>query len=499
MEGALTRHMAKKSFFIWGWLFGLSFYVSAQEIPEPQAPLQPVRLELESVTESDWTELIILPDSSLLLSLNKSPYRFSKEPYLFTKYDKNLAPVWSNNFEMPVGTEYVQSHAEGPYVYFLFSGTKATEYYILRIQTDRGQFSLTKHEKTPQVEFTGFKAMGDNVFITGIENNYLTVHHLDLALNESKILPAIYDQQPALVDFRVDTLTGHAEFVLSESNRQRSRLTVKRITPEGELANTYFVLPQQERNLLAAQLAPGDTTQKFLAGTYIEREFKFAQGIFAHTLGDEIRFYDFKTLSRFFDYLSKRRQRRVMNKIAKRQAQNKDLRLRYKVVLHDIYPYEDGYVFVAEAYSPQYNAESNLYSIRGMTMGAFEGYRFSHAIVAGFDRKGNLLWDNSFPLKNVVSRQLEPNLKVGFTGNRIVLAYAQDENIHYKIVDRDRESANDQQVEVLTYTEQDKASPPTYPGLLHWYGENFLAYGFHRIRPAAGPIRTVFYLNKVSF
>jgi hypothetical protein len=493
------RIMVKPSFFLFVWLLCHSLSAFAQEVPKPDVPVQPVRLELETVTESDWTELIVLQDSSLLLCLNKSPYRFSREPYLFSKYNRQLEPVWSNSFEMPVGSEYLRSYAEGPHVYFLFMGSKATEYYILRIVGATGEMNLTKHQKTPQVEFTGFKALGDNVFITGLENNYLTVLHLDLASNESKIVPAIYDQQSALADFRIDTLTRHAEFVLSESNRQRSRLTVKRISPEGELANTHFVLPQQERNLLTAQLAPGDTVNKLLVGTYIEREFKFAQGIFAHTLGGDLRFYDFKSFTRFFDYLSKRRQRKIQQKIERRRAKNKDLRLRYKVLLHDIYPFEDGYLLVAEAYSPQYNAESNLYSIRGITMGAFEGYRFSHAILGTFDRQGNLIWDNSFPLKNVVSRSLEPNVRVGFIGNHVVLAYADKENIHYKIVTRDCESPNDQKVEVLTYTENDKAQPPTYEGLMHWYGANFLAYGFHRIRPSSGLSRTVFYLNKVSF
>jgi hypothetical protein len=493
--------MAKPYYLFFLWLLCLSAPAFAQEEPkrDPDAPKQPVRLELETVTESTWSEIIVLPDSSVLLCLNKNPYRFSRDPYTFTKYNHQLAPVWNNSIEMPVGTEYLQSYAEGLDIYFLFLGPKPTEFHILRISNATGEARLTQHQKTSQVEFTGFKALGDQVFLTGIENNNLMATHLDLYTKESKILPAIYDQQSALADFRIDTLTGHAEFVMSESNRQRSRLTVKRISPEGELVNTHFVLPQFDRNLLTAQLAPGDTIDKLLAGTYIDREFKFAQGIFTHTLGGDIRYYDFKTFTRFFDYLSKRRQRHIQAKIQRFAAINKDLKLRYKLLLHDIYPYQDGHLLVAEAYSPQYNAESNLHSIRGLAMGAFEGYRFSHAIICAFDRQGNMRWENSFPLKSVVNRTLTPNLQVGFAGDRIILTYADKENIHYKIVNREKETPNDHKVEVLTYTEDEKALSPTFEGILHWYGSSFLAYGFHRVRPSTGPSRSVFYLNKVTF
>jgi hypothetical protein len=499
MEGVVTRIMVKPPLVLFLWLLALSFTTKAQEEPRARAPVQPVRLELESWSESHWTEIIVLPDSSILLCLNKSPYRFSKEPYLFTKYNRQLAPVWNSSFEMPVGAEYLHSYANGPYVYFLFLSSKPTEYYILRLAIGNGEASMSKHEKRSQVDFTAFKAQGDNVFITGIENQYLSVSYLDLACNETKVIPAVYDQQSALADFRIDTLTRHAEFVLSESNRMRSRLTVKRISPDGELANTHFVLPPYEKNLLSAQLAPGDTIDKLLVGTYIEREFKFAQGLFTHVLGEDIRFFDFKDFERFFDYLSKRRQRNMKHKIERRLAMNKNVRLRYKVLLHDIYPYLDGHLVVAEAYSPQYNAESNMYSIRGLAMANFEGYRFTHAILCAFDRQGNLLWENSYPLKNVVSRNLNPNLKVGFLGNQIVLAYPHKENIHYKIINQGEESTNDEKVEILTYSEDDKALQPTYEGLEHWYGSTFLAYGYHRIRSSAGPSRSVFYLNKVSF
>ncbi|CAN5891771.1 hypothetical protein BH24BAC1_BH24BAC1_06160 [soil metagenome] len=493
--------MAKPFYLFFVWLLCLSSSAIAQEEPkrDPDAPQQPVRLELESVTESHWTEVIILSDSSVLFCLNKSPYRFSREPYTFTKYNHRLAPVWNNSIEIPVGAEYLQSYTQGPDIYFLFIGPKPTEFHILRMLVSNGQASLSNHQKTSQVEFTGFKAFGNQVFLTGIENNNLMATHLDLATKESKILPAIYDQQTALADFRIDTLTGHAEFVLSESNRQRSRLTVKRISSAGELVNTHFVLPQYERNLLTAQLAPGDTTDKLLAGTFIDREFKFAQGIFTHTLGGDIRYYDFKTFTRFFDYLSKRRQRTIRQKIQRYEAMNKFLKLRYKLLLHDIYPYKGGHLLVAEAYSPQYNAESNLHSIRGMTMGAFEGYRFSHALLCAFDRQGNLLWENSFPLKNVVNRVLTPNLQVGFAGDRIFLTYADKENIHYKVVTGGKETPNDLKVEVLTYSEEEKALTPTYVGVLHWHSSSFLAYGFHRVRPSTGPSRSVFYLNKVTF
>ena len=51
----------------------------------------------------------------------------------------------------------------------------------------------------------------------------------------------------------------------------------------------------------------------------------------------------------------------------------------------------------------------------------------------------------------------------------------------------------------MTYNESDNIQLTEEPGIIRWYDNHFVAFGFQRVKPAGTEARSVFYLNKISF
>jgi hypothetical protein len=198
------------------------------------------------------------------------------------------------------------------------------------------------------------------------------------------------------------------------------------------------------------------------------------------------------------------------------------LRLRYRTLIHDLIPFQDGYVMVAEVYYPQYRQNAfgafggpylsySPYRYGGYNNANWyggsrqaDGYHITHALVCGFDKRGNLLWDNTFVLKDVYSNNLTENVRLRPLpdGQRVAIAYLDEEKFNYKIIDHTAPSPNDLHVDLQTTalpTVKEKATSTSQEGLVAWYGSRFLAFGYQNIRTEKAPNREVFFLNVIGF
>ena len=86
-----------------------------------------------------------------------------------------------------------------------------------------------------------------------------------------------------------------------------------------------------------------------------------------------------------------------------KEAKGKKLRYNYNLITHDIIEMNEQYVLVGEAYYATYRTETyyttdSKGNMVMQTRTVFDGFQYSHAVVAGFDKKGNKLWDNTFEM-----------------------------------------------------------------------------------------------------
>ncbi|OON69005.1 hypothetical protein B0919_09840 [Hymenobacter sp. CRA2] len=496
----------------------LSCTLRAQPVP---TPTQPHRLELNLDPDLSDVQVMPLMDSSVVLFVENRPFGSFHPEYRFRHFGRTLEPLREAPVEVPREFELIQTSSAAPYAYALFeSNFIASRFQVFRFDVRTGEVQGFSFDTKLVDEVYDLEVLDDKLFATVQVERHITVLHIDVAHEEFRLLPAVYENIPTELTFLPDSATQRAGYVVTQSNGFLSRLQVKQLSARGQLLASRFIQAESGRGLLTAQLSPGDSTQRLLAGTYTLRDSRYSQGLFASnlppdpTLRPSLRFYDFTVLKHFFDFMKPRRAERLRSRSAELRAAGRELRLRYRILTHRMIPFQDGYVLVGEVYYPRYRSDNPYYygnygnysmmpSLRSAYMRPFDGYRSTHAIVCGFDRNGTLLWDNTFVLKDVEHFTLSETVRLRPLpdGQRLVLAYMDEEHIRYKVVDRTASSPNDLNVTVQTNTEgrKEKTLGTSHEGILPWYGSRYLAYGFQRVRPEHGTNRQVFFLNVVAF
>ena len=522
----------------WGWLARPG---AAQPLtPTPaNAPVQTDRTELPLDADDSEVHLQALAaDSSVVLLVGREHPLSGKTDFSFQCYDSALRLRHDAPLAIPDEFSFARICAEGTTVYVLFTsrhtpGRLLAAAYNGRLAQTRTQQFDTKLSR----DIVELKALDGRLFATVLLNDQLhvTALLLDVATGQMQYLPSVYEPLPTQLTFVADAATRRAEYVLSQTNGRKSRLLLKQLTEKGQLVSSEYVQAESERSLITAQLTPPqDTTARLLMGTYSLRGPEYAQGLFATDLRPggvagtsartPLRFYDFLHLKHFFDYLKPQRQARLRQRVARRLARSlSPMRWHYRLLLHELLPQPDGgYVLVAEVYYPHYHNSGNgmpgLYNGYGNQFYSpyssyggygnariFDGYQTTHALVCGFDRTGNLLWDNNFVVENLRRTDLEETVRLQALGDgRFVLAYVDENKLRYKVVNRAESSPNNQHV--LIQTAPGPTPPPTERStdtrraeLLPWYGKRFLASGYQHVRVEHGHDRNVFFLNSVSF
>ena len=132
-----------------------------------------------------------------------------------------------------------------------------------------------------------------------------------------------------------------------------------------------------------------------------------------------------------------------------KKEKGKTKRFNYRLLVHEIIQRGDTYVMIAEAYYPRYDYGNTGPAFRpfvpqqlGSNGGGaqpfnpnFLGYKYTHAVVLGFDTNCNIIWDHTFKIEDTQSFYLEENVMVTAVGEKIILTYLEENEIRSKVVD----------------------------------------------------------------
>ena len=170
--------------------------------------------------------------------------------------------------------------------------------------------------------------------------------------------------------------------------------------------------------------------------------------------------------------------------------------------------YDDQYVMIGEAYYPKYNSPGTL-AITGTSPyeygSYFTGYRYTHAVVIGYDKQGNVLWDNSFEIEDVLTYSLEQLVHADVQDDQIVLLYVYDNEIRSKIIKGGEvlEGKSYSAIRLTFDNDELRDRRTDIGGLEDWYDSNFYAYGTQQIKNLTDAgvklNRRVFFINKLHY
>lgn len=490
------------------------------------AQVSQVRFELpiHSSQNEAYKTISLRNDGLLLYGLF---FAKDKNAIELIRVDTAFNQVWKGYIATEKSLYIVSSRFFSGQVYLLLKDrfNPLAEFIVLSIDVQTGNYGVRNVKTLLAFQPTHFVVTKSAVLIGGSFNYRPLVLYHGFSTNSSKILPGFFNEVGELNQIKADD-EGNIDIVVSGRNLSRRRsLWIRNYDPSGDLVKTIFLLPQDDNiNLIYGRSIPQPNGEQIVCGVY-GRFTEYSRGIFVakvNAYGEyAIKYYNYADLQRFFNYMKAKREKRVKERIERRKIRGKKSKFNYRLMIDDVLPYGDQVVMLGEAFYPHYTYPSAARGIGSPYYGGifqrnqlsqgyrgelvFDGYQYTHAVVIGFDKEGNLKWDNSFEINDVRTMELEQFVKIHPDPNRISLLYLFDNVIRSKVI---------KDYDVV----EGKAYDPLHTGdaevvtrergvqqtkLDYWYDDVFYATGIQNVRSRRDPnpdhSRRVFFINKIEY
>ncbi|MBA4853511.1 hypothetical protein [Emticicia sp. BO119] len=498
------------------------------------------RIEIQTSGEDNKYQVITLKDEGLLI-LSKT----SKKSFNITKFDSELQQSWSVNGDLEENQSYVDYYRDGRDVYFLFSKFNSDLYQIIKVSTGIGIMQKFFFENISRFEVSEFKVHNDFAYLAGMVKDEPVLMSVNLHKLQPRILAGGLKGTASISSIDFDDENDLLVVSYSVKKGRSSYMVVKRINQNGKIVEQLSVEPEDDYGLLTGKLFSLKDGTQLMIGNFGYKGYQsngvlMSQGLYISKVDEEnpeyVKLHSFTEFKNFFKFMSQRQQDRIEKQITKKKDKGGDLRLNYRVLVHDIIQKDNQYILVAEVFYPEFRNNNNFYGSgmygspfyspygfnsmsyyryygmnswawnpwlwagnRGFNNQQFDGFKYTHAVVAAFDQNGNLIWDNSFSFDNVKSQELKEKVKIKLDNNDITLVYSNKGKLSSKIVRGNEVIEGNKVIEVSTNMEGDRVRDTATDDLEYWYQNYYLAWGYQKIANKTGGSRRVFYLNKISF
>jgi len=498
------------------------------------------RVELPMMGNSESYHTISLGAKGVVLVS-----QIGKNAFNIQKINTDLERDWSINGTIEENLDFVKSSYDGQSVYLLFSRSRTDFYQVVKVGV-AGFMETFYLSAVDRFQITDFQTLGYSVFMAGTVREEPMLLYTNLASKQSKVLPGVTQANTVIQSVDIDTLHHLVNVCYAARKGKEVKLISRTFDEYGQSIGQTKVEPDPDYSLLNGRLFWLNDTTKLMIGTYGIRNMQggnnsASQGMFlSKIVYDEVEFtkyHSFTDFKNFFNFMSEREQERMFRKIERKKENGDDVKLNYRLLVHDIIEQNGNYLISGEVFYPEYrNNNSGPYGMsswwgspmmmsplgfgglgyysglfnpyyydpwfgsRRMNNGqVFNGFVYTHAIVADFSPKGDLLWDNSLPFENVKSMELKEKVRVKPNEDQTVaMFYSNKGAIKAKVFDKDKVLADRQPIPIMTSDLGDRVRQTTTDEVLYWYGNYYLAFGYQRITGDDGR-RSVFYLNKILF
>ena len=494
------------------------------------------RIELPLAGNNSPYQAMPLGEKGVLLISKPSKGTFNVQ-----KFDANLDKIWSIDGPVEDNLDYMASSYDGQSVFLLFSKYRSSMYQIVKVNVGPGFVETFTINTVDRFEITDFKTLGYSVFMAGMVRNEPVLIHTLLTTSQTRILPTAIKGSNAIQTVEVDTVNHLVNVCFAVKKGRQTKIVARSYEETGELYTQVSVDPEDDFSLLSGRLQILNDSVRMVIGTYGYRNMQSSnaaasQGLYiSKVVNNDIvftQYHSFTDFKNFFNYMNERQQEKMEKRIRKKKESGDDVKLNYRLLVHDIVPKGNNFLLVAEVFYPEYRYQNpNMmgglgYSMMGYPFGSglynpylwnpmyggrsfnqqvFDGFTYTHAILADVDQNGKLLWDNSISFDNVKSMELREKIKVQDAANGSTqLVYSHEGSIRSKIIKGSQVLDNNKEIPNSTNIEGDKVRKTSTDDIDYWYDKYYLAWGEQRIVNAAGDAQTkgrrnVFYLNKIAF
>lgn len=439
------------------------------------------------------------------LMLYRRLYASPQDKLEITRVDTLFKQVWRGTIEIAKGLQAVKALVHQGYLFVLFKANniRYADFLIAAVDIADGAYTVYRVNNLIPFGPTEFVVTNEAAFIGGYFNYRPLIVYFNFASQKSKILPGFFNEVGELAQVKPYS-DGSVEVIVSSDNYEKKRcLWIRSYDAKGDLSKTIILEPGDKKNLIFGRSINMGNDEQAVVGVY-GRFKEYSRGIFIARIGPEggyrIRYYDYGDLHHFFNYMKAARQERIKQRIERKKIKGKKAKFNYRFIVHEVIKAQDNFIMLGEAFYPKYAYVNGMSQTRILI-----GYQYTHAVIIGFDDKGNLLWDNSFEIKDVQTPTLGQHVKIQAADDNIYMQYAYANEVRGKIIKGpeivEGKSSNDL---MLKYDDDViKGSEYENSKLDYWYGKKLFIYGVQQIRnnslSRANGTRKVFFINKILY
>jgi len=476
--------------------------------------LQPYRYEIELYDFEEPYQLLSGEEDGMLLYKSLGYFEAGFEQWQFIKLDTTLKEEWVARYSFNRDHLFKGYDYHNGNYFFLFQETAKGSHDLLLVQLNEftGDTVLHKIKNLVTLDLVEFEMNDDAALVGGYYNQEPVVLHYGLASKKTKILPGIFGGKTQLVQIKID---GDQIKILVSAKTfdKRNTLAIKTYDSDGNYLYNHTFKPEANLGLIDGRVAKVGLQGSIVSGTYGARRSDYSRGLFIaqHKVDEEevMRYYNFADLENFFNYMKAKQKAQLDNKISRKKVKGKKVKFNYRLLVHEIIETEDEFIMLGEAYYRKHSSTRALYHkphVPGSTPNYAGGYKYTHAVVIGFDRNGNKLWDNSFQIEDVITSNLDQYVHANVVDDKVVLLYLYNDEIRSKTISGsdvlEGKSLNSVQM-MFDDDVANKYGTSNIGGLEKWYGHYFLVHGVQKIKNLRDSgvklNRRVFYVNKLIY
>ena len=435
------------------------------------------------------------------------------------RLDTTLQEVWRKKIPLGKDISLVKALVKEETLFMLFKNIsfRVADFHMALISTKDGQHIVYEIKNVIPFAPTEFVLSAQAAFIGGYFNYRPLIVHFNFSSLQSRILPGFFNEPGELTQIKPYD-DGTTEVIVSTNNFQRKRnLWIRTYNEVGEIIKTTILQGNDKNNLIFGRSIRVENGNQIVVGAY-GRQKQYSRGIFVAHVNPRgeytIQYHDYGDLNHFFNYLKANRERKIKNRIERKRIKGKKAKFNYRFMVHEIIRKDNEYIMLGEAFYPRYAYPNNPYgrSLPQLTNSSFAGggytligYQYTHAVVIGFNNKGNVLWDNSFEINDVMTPGLEQFVKIKPVEDHIILQYVFHDKIRTKVI-RDAEIIEGKTTDEIQLRFKDdvlKDTKKMATKLEYWYGERLFVYGIQQVSNfreiSVNANRRVLFINKIDF
>lgn len=483
----------------------------------------------------------------------------------FMMTDDQLKEQWHKLVPLHKDVTYLKSLSTTDAIYLLFHDTKQNKDGNIFVFMIIPRFQvITEHRSMipDKAEVVDFE-ISNNVAFIGYNNRkgQPGIISFSMVTGEKRTYDITAEKDALLLDISIDTTRQEifATYKIQFSS-SRNHLFVNQYNLTGKLDKTFdFTEQLEKKNFNTAQYIPMGEGNGEIAGTYgfntttTRRQYDYydyyynnyynnyyspfysrqsdydanddrtpvSDGYFTanvlNGVASKIKYYNFSGFNNAFKYITNPSALRIKRKPERKKAltddsepfdnnSDNDRTLNLRLITHDIVVNNGQLIIVSEAYSPEYHTNTQMsYDYYGRSFPTsyqvFDGFRYSHAFIAGFDSSGNMVWNNGMEMRDILTKYLNRKLNCLFENEETVLFYNANNKVAFKIIKGNTIVENTSYTPLPLKRGTDQPIDEYLGSIEHWYDDYFIATGYQTIRNnyLESNKRNVFYISKMAF